>query len=99
MTSRQLFLLYDAEVCTGHGIWRIWANFFLLVIELAIKGHKSERGRTLEEKEGQVQDFKECEHLIDKYSQMQRNICIEIELILIPGEIVSFWVQKLNMKG
>ena len=63
MSSRQLFLLYNAEVGTGHGIWRIWANFFLLVIELAIKGHKSERGRTVEEK-GHAQNFKGSEHLI-----------------------------------
>ena len=66
-----LFLGYLHASCSFYimlkwavGIWRIWANFFLLVIELAIKGHKSERGRTVEEKEGQAQDFKESEHLI-----------------------------------
>ena len=40
------------------GIWRIWANFFLLVIELAIKGHKSERGRQVEEKKGRLKILK-----------------------------------------
>ena len=57
------------------GIWRIWANFFLLVIELAIKGHKSERGRTVEEKEGQAQDFKESEHLFDGERPGLLDIC------------------------
>ena len=75
MSSRQLFLLYNAEVDGGHGIWRIWANFFLLVIELAIKGHKSERGRTVAEKERQAQDFKGSEHLIDGERPGLLDIC------------------------
>ena len=58
MSSRQLFLLYNAEVDSGHGIWRIWQISFYWLLNWPSRGTNRREAEQWRKKKGRLKILK-----------------------------------------